>query len=172
MKPKITITDRAKKIMFWFGVVSLITGSGFYAYIITKGKDLIALPGQYDELKKDLSELHLEFHAFRDSVQNEMAMGSRVIESIHYDVIDLEAFRSMIRLFARNVSELDEQEYYTAFDDGNKIKVEIRKTKYGEDWAFLYNEETLYPAIPSRTENKPVIIPNDGRPSAVIRKEN
>ncbi len=172
MKSKITITDRVKKIMFWAGAISLITGSAFYTYVITKGKNLIEMPSQMAELKEDLSALHKEYHSFRDSVQNEMAIGSKVVESIHYDVLSLEQFKAMQWLFARNVSEVINEEYYTAFDDGNRIVVEIRKTKYGENWAFLFGEETMYPAIESKTENKPIIIPNDGRESAIIRKKN
>lgn len=152
------IVQIAKKVSFWAGLIMLLASLGVFTFI----RKYIGLPAE-------LEEYEIRTEVFKDSVRKQLEFNDKILQSIHYDVLSHEQFNEMVLLLGMSVTKDDNKDYYVVFNEGAVIFVDLRKSDYGEDWAFL-EDGTMFPAIESKLSGKPTIIPNDGRPSTTVRE--
>jgi len=130
-------------------IVLTLTGSSLYV----GGKKIVVAIKETIDLREVM-----------DSLKTEYNINWKVSESLHEDILVLKEQQKLDFYFHRENSERhDNKDYYTAFDDGNLVPVDLRDVPEGRDpWAFIMDGTyRKYPARWSEADRKYVILPED-----------
>jgi hypothetical protein len=153
---------RIKEFATRLGVISgiVVTLSGGSLYV--GAKKFVSAIGETFRLKEVM-----------DSVRTEFDIHWKASESLHDDVLMLEEQQKLDFYFDRENSQRhDNKDYYTVFEDGNQVNVDLRDVPEGRDpWAFLMDGTyRKYPARWSEADRKYVILPEDREEYLIYEK--
>ena len=140
------------------GIVLTLTGSSLYM----GGKKVILVIRETIQLKDVMDSLKTEYQIHWD-----------VSESLHEDILALKEQQKLDFYFHReNSRKHDNNDYYTVFDDGVVVNIDLRDVPEGRDpWAFIMDGTyRKYPARWSEADRKYVILPEDREEYLIYEK--